>query len=151
MAIPMEVRLSMPWRKLSYWEAFYQAHLELPVLNSCMGSSIFIVLCLTGTRFLALFQPARYRRVMHKNAWARLAVTLAVALAVALSAPLVMLKTVKCERARVMSGVLDHQSGMDGNGIGHLQLNGSFARMGSTTSTADHRCLAKENLAITHR
>ncbi len=144
MAIPMEVRLSMPWRRLYYWEAFYQAHVELPVLNSFMGSSIFIVVCLTGTRFLALFQPAKFRTVLvSKNARAQVAVLLAVVLAVLLSAPLVLLKRVICNAdadAR-SNNAADEDGGRDvvfGGGGGSMM-----------EATHGPICKAKENTDVT--
>jgi hypothetical protein len=148
MAIPMEVRLSTPWRRLSYWEAFYQAHLELPILNSFMGSSIFIVVCMTSTRFMALFRPATFRSVMgNKNARAQVTVGLAIAIATALSAPLVMLKQISCE----------HDDG-DGNEVAAVGLPGTnTAEPGNEVSREEglflpgFTCRPKENTGITSR
>ncbi len=93
-AIAMDVRLGLPRRKLVYWEAFYHAHVELPLLNFFMGCSIFIVLCLTKDRFLSVCFPTKYRETSNNNK-ARVSTALCYLVAFILNAPLAVLKEVR--------------------------------------------------------
>ena len=92
-AIAMDVRLGLPHRKLVYWEAFYHAHVELPLLNFFMGCSIFIVLCLTKDRFLSVCFPTKYRETSNNNK-AKVSTALCYLVAFILNAPLAVLKEV---------------------------------------------------------
>ena len=53
----------------AYPTAFYQAHLELPLINSFMASSVYIIICMTVNRYISIYRPTHFQRVhTHKNA-----------------------------------------------------------------------------------
>lgn len=47
--------------KTSWAVAFFYSHLEYPIANMFMASSIFIVVCLTVDRFISVCLPERFR------------------------------------------------------------------------------------------
>ncbi|XP_022659825.1 probable G-protein coupled receptor B0563.6 isoform X2 [Varroa destructor] len=57
----------------SYVAAFFYAHLEMPLVNSAMTSSIFIVLAVTLDRYWSVCLPSRYKDI-HTERWAHLAI-----------------------------------------------------------------------------
>ena len=53
----------------AYPTAFYQAHLELPLINAFMASSVYIIICMTVNRYISIYRPTQFQRVhTHKNA-----------------------------------------------------------------------------------
>ncbi|XP_065571269.1 probable G-protein coupled receptor B0563.6 isoform X2 [Artemia franciscana] len=71
--------------------AIYYAHLEIPLLNAAMGTSIFIVVALTIDRYISACRP-HYFKIVHTKKNALRSVIIATALSVLLSAPLCLLK-----------------------------------------------------------
>ena len=83
-----------PYSSVASW--FY-AHMELPVSNTFMASSIFIVVCLTVDRFAAICTPTKFKSV-HTEFISRVALFVCYLLATCVSLPLIFLLTryVKC-------------------------------------------------------
>jgi hypothetical protein len=53
----------------NYSTAFYQAHLELRVINSFMASSVYIIICMTVNRYISIYRPTHFQRIhTFKNA-----------------------------------------------------------------------------------
>ncbi|OQR72730.1 G-protein coupled receptor-like [Tropilaelaps mercedesae] len=70
----------------SYAAAFFYAHLEMPLVNSAMTSSIFIVLAVTLDRYWSVCLPSRYKDI-HTERWAHLAIWLSFVVPVLLYIP----------------------------------------------------------------
>ena len=52
-----------------YCTAFYQAHLKLPIINTFMASSVYIIICMTVNRYISIYKPTQFQRIhTHKNA-----------------------------------------------------------------------------------
>lgn len=50
--------------------AFYLAHLEIPLLNSFMASSVYIIICMTVNRYISIYKPTHFQRIhTFKNAY----------------------------------------------------------------------------------
>merc|ERR1719361_2557383 len=53
----------------SYSTAFYLAHLMVPLINSFMASSVYIIICMTVNRYISIYKPTQFQRIhTFKNA-----------------------------------------------------------------------------------
>ena len=53
----------------TYTTAFYSAHVKLPLINSFMASSVYIIICMTVNRYISIYRPSQFQRIhTHKNA-----------------------------------------------------------------------------------
>ncbi|XP_075558222.1 putative G-protein coupled receptor B0563.6 [Dermacentor variabilis] len=75
----------------SYPAAFYYAHVEMPLVNALMASSVFIVLAVTMDRYWSVCRPTRYRE-FHNARRAKLAILSAFAGAALLYIPVAFQK-----------------------------------------------------------
>lgn len=49
---------------------FFQAHLEIPLLNSFMAASVYIIICMTVNRYISIYKPTHFQRFhTFKNAY----------------------------------------------------------------------------------
>lgn len=71
--------------------SFFYGHLELPLSNQFMASSIFIVVCLTVDRFISVCLPTKFNSV-HTTYNARAAIISCYTVAFIVSVPLAALK-----------------------------------------------------------
>ncbi|XP_064458420.1 probable G-protein coupled receptor AH9.1 isoform X2 [Ornithodoros turicata] len=76
----------------SYPAAFYYAHLEMPLVNALMASSVFIVIAVTVDRYWSVCLPTRYRE-FHNARRARLAIVTAYVAAALLYVPVAFQKS----------------------------------------------------------
>ena len=68
-AVPALFDISEGFEDGSYTTAFYQAHLMVPMINSFMASSVYIIICMTVNRYISIYQPSQFQRIhTHKNA-----------------------------------------------------------------------------------
>ena len=68
-AVPGLYDISAGLEDGSYTIAFYQAHLKLPMINSFMASSVYIIICMTVNRYISIYKPTQFQRIhTHKNA-----------------------------------------------------------------------------------
>lgn len=70
----------------TYTAAFFYAHLEMPLVNSAMTSSIFIVLAVTLDRYWSVCLPCRYKDI-HTERCAHLAIWMSFVLPLILYIP----------------------------------------------------------------
>lgn len=89
-AVSMSLRLNRVHGN-SYPEAFFYAHIEIFVVSMFMASSVFIIICLTVERYLAVCIPHKYRKI-HKKGNAKVVVFGSYALSVIINSPLVLIK-----------------------------------------------------------
>ena len=71
MAIPalMDIAGDMDSRD-SYSIAFFKAHLEIPMLNSFMATSVYIIISMTVNRYISIYKPTDFQRIhTFKNAY----------------------------------------------------------------------------------
>ena len=61
-AIPALLDISYGLPGGHYLTAFYQAYLKLPLINTFMASSVYIILCMTFNRFCSIWKPDFFRR-----------------------------------------------------------------------------------------
>jgi len=61
-AIPALLDISYGLPGGHYLIAFYQAYLKLPLINTFMASSVYIILCMTFNRFCSIWKPDFFRR-----------------------------------------------------------------------------------------
>ena len=68
-ALPGLYDISSGLKDGSYTTAFYQAHMKLPIINSFMASSVYIIICMTVNRYISIYKPTHFQRIhTHKNA-----------------------------------------------------------------------------------
>jgi 7 transmembrane receptor (rhodopsin family) len=80
-----------------YTTAFYQAHLELPLINAFMASSVYIIICMTVNRYISIYRPTHFQRIhTHKNA--KLSIAASFLGGIVLHIPLCFQNTVVCRR-----------------------------------------------------
>ena len=49
---------------------FSQAHLEIPMLNSFMATSVYIIISMTVNRYISIYKPTDFQRIhTFKNAY----------------------------------------------------------------------------------
>ena len=70
-----------------YPTAFYQAHLEMPLINSFMASSVYIIIFMTVNRYISIYKPTDFQRI-HTLKNARLCISLSFLCGVLLHIPL---------------------------------------------------------------
>ena len=58
-----------------YTTAFFQAHLMLPLINSFMASSVYIIICMTVNRYISIYKPTDFQR-LHTQKNARVSISL---------------------------------------------------------------------------
>ena len=46
-----------------YTTAFFQAHLKLPLINSFMASSVYIIIFMTVNRYISIYKPTDFQRL----------------------------------------------------------------------------------------
>ena len=69
-AVPALMDVAGTIHSRSYTTAYFQAHLELPLLNSVMASSIYIIICMTVNRYISIYKPTHFQRIhTFKNAY----------------------------------------------------------------------------------
>ena len=80
-----------------YTTAFYQAHLELPLINTFMASSVYIIICMTVNRYISIYRPTHFQRIhTHKNA--KISIAASFLGGIVLHIPLCFQNTVVCRR-----------------------------------------------------
>merc|ERR1719361_2591785 len=58
----------------SYSTAFYQAHLMVPLINSFMAASVYIIIGMTVNRYISIYKPTHFQRIhTFKNAYLAIA------------------------------------------------------------------------------
>ncbi|ODN00950.1 putative G-protein coupled receptor AH9.1 [Orchesella cincta] len=92
-AVGMMIRQINLHSEKSWAMAFFYSHLEIPMANMFMASSIFIVVCLTIDRFISVCLPARFRSAQ-TSARPGKVIFLCYCVAFIISAPLAFLKHV---------------------------------------------------------
>ena len=70
-----------------YSTAFYQAHLKLPLINSFMASSVYIIIFMTVNRYISIYKPTDFKR-LHTLKNAGLSISLSFLLGVIFHIPL---------------------------------------------------------------
>ena len=49
---------------------YFQAHLEIPMLNSFMATSVYIIISMTVNRYISIYKPTDFQRIhTFKNAY----------------------------------------------------------------------------------
>ena len=62
----------------SYSTAFFVAHFEIPMLNSFMAASVYIIICMTVNRYISIYHPTHFQRIhTFKNAYIAIAASFA--------------------------------------------------------------------------
>ncbi len=70
MAIPALMKIRGALRSSTFEIAFFQAHLEIPLLNSFMASSVYIIICMTVNRYISIYKPTHFQRIhTYQNAY----------------------------------------------------------------------------------
>merc|ERR1719391_808555 len=46
-----------------YITAFYQAHMELPLTNLFLVNSVYIIICITVNRYIAIYEPFKFQKI----------------------------------------------------------------------------------------
>lgn len=74
-SIPAVMSLATPAEcTASYSTAFFHAHLMMPLLNSFMASSVYIIICMTVNRYISIYMPTYFQRIhTFKNAYLAIA------------------------------------------------------------------------------
>ena len=68
-AVPALFDISAGLGNGQYPTAFFQAHLEMPLINSFMASSVYIIICMTVNRYISIYKPTHFQRIhTFKNA-----------------------------------------------------------------------------------
>ena len=62
-AIPALHDISDGLNSNNYATAFYQAHLKLPLINSFMASSVYIIIFMTINRYISIYKPTDFQRL----------------------------------------------------------------------------------------
>merc|ERR1719219_2320516 len=74
-ALPALVDISEGLGGGHYTTAFFQAHLMLPLINSFMASSVYIIICMTVNRYISIYKPTDFQR-LHTQKNARVSISL---------------------------------------------------------------------------
>ena len=61
-AIPALMDIAGLIRSKTFSTAFFQAHLEIPLLNSFMAASVYIIICMTVNRYISIYKPTQFQR-----------------------------------------------------------------------------------------
>ena len=70
-----------------YATAFFQAHLMLPLINSFMASSVYIIIFMTVNRYISIYKPTDFQR-LHTLKNARLSISLSFLCGISFHVPL---------------------------------------------------------------
>uniref|UniRef100_A0A0K2VEW3 G-protein coupled receptors family 1 profile domain-containing protein n=1 Tax=Lepeophtheirus salmonis TaxID=72036 RepID=A0A0K2VEW3_LEPSM len=90
----------------NYYGAFFQAHMEIPLLNSFMASSVYIIICMTVNRYISIYKPTHFQRIhTYKNA--RIAITCSFLGGTLLHIPLCFEKQV-LSNCTNLTGIMEH-------------------------------------------
>ena len=116
-AIPALFDISKGLEGGDYTTAFYQAHLKLPLINSFMASSVYIIICMTVNRYISIYKPTQFQRI-HTFKNARISIVASFLSGILLHIPL-------CFQNRVTESCVD------------------FASTRNTTATADATAMPK--------
>ena len=69
-AIPALISLTAPQCTQSYAQAHFHAHWMIPMLNSFMAWSVYIIICMTVNRYISIYMPTYFQRIhTFKNAY----------------------------------------------------------------------------------
>ena len=69
-AIPALIYLTSPECTPSYAQAHFNAHWMIPLLNSFMAWSVYIIICMTVNRYISIYMPTYFQRIhTFKNAY----------------------------------------------------------------------------------
>ena len=112
-AIPALYDISEGFSSHNYATAFYQAHLKLPLINSCMASSVYIIIFMTINRYISIYRPTHFQR-LHTAKNARIHISLSFLAGTLLHVPLCFQSSVvdgpvgftAVENRRVSGGLL---------------------------------------------
>lgn len=69
-AIPALNYLTAPECSSNYAKEYFHAHLMIPLLNSFMAWSVYIIICMTVNRYISIYMPTYFQRIhTFKNAY----------------------------------------------------------------------------------
>lgn len=69
-AIPAVISLTASECSGSYAQAYFHAHLMMPLLNCFMAWSVYIIICMTVNRYISIYMPTYFQRIhTFKNAY----------------------------------------------------------------------------------
>ena len=94
-AVPALFDISQGLSGGSYITAFYQAHLKLPLINSFMASSVYIIIWSSINRYLSIYRPNHFQR-LHTFKNARIHIFLSFLAGILLHIPLCFQNRVVC-------------------------------------------------------
>ena len=94
-AVPALFDISQGFSGGSYATAFYQAHLKLPLINSFMASSVYIIICMTINRYISIYRPTQFQR-LHTSKNAQIHISLSFLAGIFLHIPLCFQNHVRC-------------------------------------------------------
>ena len=97
-AIPALFDISQGFQGGSYITAIYQAHLKLPLINSFMASSVYIIICMTINRYISIYRPTHFQR-LHTFKNAQIHISLSFVFGILLHIPLCFQNQVCCEES----------------------------------------------------
>jgi hypothetical protein len=95
-AIPALLGLSGDLAGRDYLTAFYQAHLALPLINTFMASSVYIIICMTVNRYISIHHPTQFK-MFHTEPKAKLSVAISFLCGTLLHLPLCFQNKVVCD------------------------------------------------------
>jgi hypothetical protein len=73
-AIPALINIAGGFHSRAYATAFFEAHLDIPMLNSFMASSVYIIICMTVNRYISIYRPTQFQRIhTFRNAYLAIA------------------------------------------------------------------------------
>jgi len=78
---------------LSWANVWYQAHLQLPLLNTCLTFSIHILVWMSLERYISVYQPTSFHRI-HRRCIAKLGISVSMGIAIISQGPLAILSAV---------------------------------------------------------
>ena len=86
-AIPALQDISHGLNGTTYAIAFYKAHLKVPIVNSFMASSVYIIIFMTINRYISIYKPTDFQR-LHTSQNAKIHITLSFLAGILLHIPL---------------------------------------------------------------
>jgi len=87
--IPFVLQNATEIECLSWLGAWYQAHLQLPLVNTCLTLSVHILVWMSLERYVSVFQPTSFHRI-HRKSIAKAGVLVSLAIAIITQGPLAM-------------------------------------------------------------
>ena len=94
-AIPALLGLSGYLAGRDYLTAFYQAHLALPLINTFMASSVYIIICMTINRYISIYHPTHFKK-FHTESKAKFSIAVSFLGGLLLHLPLCFQNKVVC-------------------------------------------------------